>query len=81
MRGAHFEHLLHVRDLGRVEAERLVERRRFLPSIKAGMLCGTRCGPGGVKALGGGDASGMCTGMARLKAVGVRARVRSARGT
>ena len=25
-RGAHPEHLLHVRDLGRVEAERLVER-------------------------------------------------------
>eukprot|EP00964_Phaeocystis_antarctica_P055510 scaffold32656_cov108-Phaeocystis_antarctica.AAC.1 len=80
-RGAHPEHGVHARDLGRVEAERLVERRRFLPSIKAGMLCGTRCGPGGVKALGGGDASGMCTGMARLKAVGVRARVRSARGT
>ena len=73
-RGAHREHGVHVRDLGRVEAERLVERRRVLPSRKAGMRCGKRCGPGGVRALGGGDASGMCTGMARLKAVGVRAR-------
>ena len=27
-----------------------------------------------MRALGGGDASGMCTGRARLKAVGVRAR-------
>ena len=31
-RGAHVEHLLHVRDLGRVEAERLVELVRLLPS-------------------------------------------------
>ena len=38
-RGAHVEHALHVRDLGRVEAERLVERRRALPSRKAGMRC------------------------------------------
>ena len=34
-RGAHPEHGLHVRDLGRVEAERLVERRA-LPSRKGG---------------------------------------------
>ena len=73
-RGAHVEHAVHVRDLGRVEAERLVERRRFLPSRKAGMRCGKRCGPGGVRALGGDDANGMCTGRARLKAVGPRAR-------
>ena len=33
-----------------------------------------RCGPGGVRALGGGGASGMCTGRAQLKAGGVRAR-------
>ena len=31
-RGAHEEHVLHGRDLGRVEAQRLVERRRELPS-------------------------------------------------
>ena len=73
-RGAHPEHVVHGRDLGRVEAERLVERRRELPNRKAGMQCGKRCGPGGVRALGGGDASGMCTGRARLKAVGARAR-------
>ena len=73
-RGAHVEHAVHVRDLGRVEAERLVERHRELPSRKAGMQCGKRCGPGGVRALGGGDASGMCTGRARLKAGGARAR-------
>ena len=33
-RGAHEEHAPHVRDLGRVEAERLVERLRALPSRK-----------------------------------------------
>ena len=58
-RGAHVEHGDHGRDLGRVEAEQLVERRRALPSRKAGMRRGKRCGPGGVRALGGGDASGM----------------------
>jgi len=41
-RGAHVEHVSHVRDLGRVEAERLVERLRVLPSRKAGMRCGKR---------------------------------------
>ena len=44
-RGAHQEHIGHARDLGRVEAEWLVERRRGLPSRKAGMQCGKRCGP------------------------------------
>ena len=38
------------------------------------MRCEKRCGPGGVRALGGGDAIGMCTGRARLKAGGGRAR-------
>ena len=42
-RGAHEEHAAHGRDLGRVEAERLVERGRFLPSEKAGMRRGARC--------------------------------------
>jgi len=32
MRGAHGEHDAHVRDLGGVEAQRLVERPRALPS-------------------------------------------------
>ena len=34
---AHDEHIAHVRDAGRVEAQRLVERRRGLPSRKAGV--------------------------------------------
>eukprot|EP00964_Phaeocystis_antarctica_P057079 scaffold33736_cov50-Phaeocystis_antarctica.AAC.3 len=46
MRGAHLEHAVHVRDAGRVEAERLVEGRRALPSRKEGVRCGARCGPG-----------------------------------
>ena len=41
--------------------------------------CAARCGLGGVRALGGGDAIGMCTGRARLKAVGARARVERTR--
>ena len=41
-RGAHLEHAVHVCDLGGVEAERLVKRRRELPSIKAGMQCAGR---------------------------------------
>ena len=46
MHGAHLEHVAHVCDAGRVEAERLVERRRALPSRKEGVRCGARCGPG-----------------------------------
>ena len=70
MRGAHFEHAVHVRDAGRVEAQRLVERRRFLPSRKEGMRCRARCGTGGVRAWGGGAASGMHGERDRLKAGG-----------
>ena len=32
--GAHEEHLVHVRDAGGVEAQRLVERRRVLPRVE-----------------------------------------------
>eukprot|EP00964_Phaeocystis_antarctica_P109358 scaffold73841_cov52-Phaeocystis_antarctica.AAC.2 len=46
MRGAHCEHAAHIRDAGRVEAQRLVERRRVLPSREEGVRCGARCGPG-----------------------------------
>ena len=35
-RGAHSEHGVHVRDLGGVKAQRLVERRRGLPSRREG---------------------------------------------
>ena len=45
MRGAHVEHVVHGRDAGRDEAQRLVERRRGLPSRKEGIRCGARCGP------------------------------------
>ena len=41
-RGAHVEHVLLVCDAEHVEAERLVERRRELPSRRAG-TCGKRC--------------------------------------
>ena len=41
-RGAHAEHGAHVRDVGRVEAQRLVERPRALSSRKEGMHAG-RC--------------------------------------
>eukprot|EP00964_Phaeocystis_antarctica_P108857 scaffold73351_cov48-Phaeocystis_antarctica.AAC.2 len=46
-RKAHVEHGVHVRDLGRVKAQRLVERIRGLPSRKEGIRCGARGGPGG----------------------------------
>jgi len=47
-RGAHVEHGVHVRDAGGVEAQRLVEGRRGLPSRGEGMRCeGERCEPGG----------------------------------
>ena len=51
-RGAHVEHVLHVRDAGRVQAERLVERNRPLPSQMQGIRCGSRCEPGGERAWG-----------------------------
>ena len=46
-RGAHHEHAFHVRDVGRVEAQRLVEHGRALPSRKEGMQRRARCGSGG----------------------------------
>eukprot|EP00964_Phaeocystis_antarctica_P141543 scaffold106602_cov51-Phaeocystis_antarctica.AAC.1 len=61
MRGAHLQHAAHVRDAGRVEAERLVERRRALPSRKEGVQCGARCGPGDGRAWAGGSARAACT--------------------
>ena len=79
-RGAHAEHEFHGRDLGRVEAERLVERRRALPSRKAGVRRGKRYGPGGVGALGGGDASSVHReGPTHTRLVGARARAERTR--
>ena len=46
-RGAHVEHTVHIRDAGRVEAERMVELSHALPSRKAGMRRGKRYRPGG----------------------------------
>eukprot|EP00964_Phaeocystis_antarctica_P159863 scaffold131082_cov48-Phaeocystis_antarctica.AAC.2 len=46
-RGTHGEHAAHASDAGRVEAQRLVERRRALPSRKEVMRSGARCGSGG----------------------------------
>ena len=43
-RGAHLKHVRHVSDAGRVEAQRLVERIRVLPSPKRGMLRGRQAG-------------------------------------
>ena len=57
-RGADPKHLVHAPDLGHVEAQRLVESHRVLPSQKEGIRCGVKCGPG-EKAWGGGGASGM----------------------
>ncbi len=57
-RGAHVEHIVHGRDLGRVEVQRLVERICALPSRKEGMRCGARCGLGSGRTWGGGGASG-----------------------
>jgi hypothetical protein len=50
---AHREHVVHGRDAGGVEAQRLVEGRRALPSRREGMRCGgERCEPGGGRACG-----------------------------
>eukprot|EP00964_Phaeocystis_antarctica_P063586 scaffold38171_cov50-Phaeocystis_antarctica.AAC.6 len=42
--GAHVKHAPHVCDAGRVKTQRLVERRRRLPSQKEGMLRGRHAG-------------------------------------
>ena len=70
-RGAHTEHELHVRDAGRVEAQRLVELMRVLPSRKGGMRCGARCWPGGGRA---------CVRREAARGVGRRWRKRRAEG-
>ena len=49
--GAHLEHAAHVFGAGRVKAQRLVERRRLLPSRKEGIRRGAKCGVGGGRAV------------------------------
>eukprot|EP00964_Phaeocystis_antarctica_P079951 scaffold49868_cov57-Phaeocystis_antarctica.AAC.4 len=51
-RGAHPKHVLHVVDAGRVEAQRLVECRRFLPIGNGSIGRGAPCRPGGGSAWG-----------------------------
>ena len=65
-RGAHPEHVAHVRDAGRVEGQRLVERLRFLPSRKAGIQRQSR----EVRGCDATAAHAACTERARLKAGG-----------
>eukprot|EP00964_Phaeocystis_antarctica_P033236 scaffold18868_cov59-Phaeocystis_antarctica.AAC.1 len=61
MRGAHGDHEAHVRDAGRVEAQRLVERRRVLPSRKDGVRSGAEVWAEGGRAWAGGSARAACT--------------------
>jgi hypothetical protein len=75
-RGAHVEHVVHGRDAGGVNAQRLVEGRRGLPSRRGGhamrgeeVRAGRRVGLWG----GGGTTSGMHGEKVRLKAWGPRA--------
>jgi hypothetical protein len=74
-RGAHSEHVVHGRDAGGVEAQRLVEGRP-LPSRREGMRCGGEMyEPGGGRAPGWWrHTRGMHGAKARLKALGPRAR-------
>ena len=74
-RGAHREHAVHVRDLGRVKAHQLVERRRALPSRKEGTRCGARCVDREAGGRGGGGASGV-HGEGPTQGVRVRARAK-----
>ena len=85
-RGAHPEHGVHGRDLGGVKPQRLVERKRVLPSRREGhMRCGARLRAGrreGVEAAGRREgveaaaAQAACTGEGPIdsRLVGARAR-------
>jgi len=75
MRGAHLEHEAHGRDAGGVEAQRLVEGRRGLPSRRerAHAMRGGEV-RAGRRERGHGAAATACTLGARLKAWGPRAR-------
>ena len=74
-RGAHWKHAVHVCDAGGVEAQRLVERIRFLPRVES-RACGAGrdCGP-----AGGGDSVQRAV-KARLQ-IGDTEQAWSARGT
>eukprot|EP00964_Phaeocystis_antarctica_P105649 scaffold70636_cov51-Phaeocystis_antarctica.AAC.2 len=51
-RRAHKKHVPHECDAGGVEAQRLVERNRALPSQMQGIRSGVRCGSGGGEGVG-----------------------------
>ena len=68
LRGAHPKHPVHVRDLGRVEAQRLIERPRLLSSHREGIRCRAWCGLADRWAWGGGGPSGTRGEGPRLKA-------------
>ena len=70
MRGAHIKHVLHVCDAGRVEAQRLVKRRRVLPSRNGSIGRGATCEPGGGRAWGARGASSVLGGPPTLQAAG-----------
>ena len=82
-RRAHVEHGLHGRDAGGVEAQRLVEGRRDLPSRREGM----RCGAGEVEAARrespwcGGGTQAACTGIRPDSRLGGQGHAGSARRT
>jgi len=74
MRGAHVEHVAHVSDAGGVEAQRLVEGQRLLPSRREGMRCGGgEVGAGRREGVWWRHTRGMHGEKARLKAWGPRA--------
>ena len=58
-RGAHRKHVVHSCDFGRVETQRLVERRRPLPSPKGGMLRGRHAGREDGRGVDGAAGSGL----------------------
>ena len=73
-RGAHHEHVGHVRDLGGVKAQRLVEGVRGLPSRKGGAC---DAGRGAGREAGGREAAAAqaaCTGRPDSRLLGARAR-------
>ena len=72
-RGAHLKHAAHGCDAGGVEAQRLIEHLRVLPSReeRAYIRRGPRCGPaqtGGYGSVAAGG--GTCTGRAPTKGLG-----------
>jgi hypothetical protein len=82
-RRAHVEHGAHVYDAGGVEAQRLVEGPRLLPSRREGMRCGgERCEPGGGRAWGVVAArQAACTGKRPDSRLGGQGHARNARRT